>query len=196
MQTTTLKLSLLASTAALALSGCASTSTPAELPTIIELSTEATDSESLSESNDGFIAKPDQPDKEGDSETAAAEQTDSTESSASDLDYVRDYAELEIDDQMGDGTSVQIREIETSLQAGLIVIFDSTGSYLGEAIVSSTVQPVSIELATPIASSQELVAQLFSDNGNGVFDSKDLQVIESEDNEIEIIDEDFEYEIN
>lgn len=182
----------------LALSGCSASNSQMDLPTSIELGPQS-DDQSAQDSNQSV----DQSGTENSAVTEPSEAIDESESDVSNstdpedaIDFVVDDAELEIEDQSGDGTSVQIQEVKTSLQTGLLVIFDASGGYLGAAKVSSTVQPVSIELVNPISSSQELIGQLFADNGNGVYDSMDLEVIEADEDEREIIYEDFEYEMN
>ena len=108
---------------------------------------------------------------------------------------VIDESELEIEDQSGDGSRIQIDEIETNLASGLIVIFSQSGEVLGSAKASYSVTPVTIELSTPVTSDSELIAKLYADNGNGVFDYGDLQVFESDDDGLEAVEEDFEYEV-
>lgn len=190
--------SLFLASAVLMVTGCSSSTEQLELPSTIELGAASVEQEAVSTEQAG--------DQEGladqgttsSSDNSGESSVDNQDSSVSEtnLDFVADDAELEIEDQRGDGTTVQIDEVKTSLQSGLLVIFDRSGRYLGAAKVSSTVQPVSIELENPISSSQELIGQLFADNGNGVYDSKDLEVIEAYEDEREIIYEDFEYEMN
>lgn len=180
----------------LALSGCSSSNSQMDLPASIELGSSSAD-QSVQDSNESV----EQPGTENTPVTESSEamgesDIDDSTDPVDANDFVVDDAELEIEDQSGDGSSVQIQEVETSLQTGLLVIFDKSGAYLGAAKVSSTVQPVSIELENPINSSQELIGQLFADNGNGVYDSMDLEVIEAYEEEREIIYEDFEYEMN
>lgn len=178
--------------------GCSSSTDQLDLPAGIELGAASVDQQSEEPNlspNQGVSGDSEEiGSSEGSMESSA--DTEDYAGDQANLDFVADDAELEIEDQRGDGTSVQIDEVKTSLQSGLVVIFDKSGRYLGAAKVSSTVQPVSIELENPISSSQELIGQLFADNGNGVYDSMDLEVIEAYEDEREIIYEDFEYEIN
>ena len=172
-----------------ALSGCATAADSQSLPEAIELS----QSESAPETESGAESgsSTDQP---------TTEQKSISEDSSIDLDEsepgtVFDYGELEIEDQSGDGTSVRISEVSTSLASGLIVISNRSGDVLGTAKVSSAVQPVTVELTSPISSSQELFAKLYADNGNGEFDSSDLEVFEGDEDYLEPIEEDFDYEV-
>jgi hypothetical protein len=54
---------------------------------------------------------------------------------------------------------------------------------------------VTIELSTPVTSDSELIAKFYADNGNGVFDSADLEVFQRDDDELDAVEEDFEYEV-
>ncbi len=186
---------LAAAIAVLAISGCTQQSDLSSIPDSIELNTtETTQSE---ESADSETLNP--PTQPSDSEN---ETTDSDSSDASagigaegDQSMVIDDSEIEIEDQSGDGTSVQIAEIQTSLAAGLLVIFRESGEILGYSKVSPTAQPVTLDLSTRLSFDSELVARLYADNGNGVFDSADLPVYERDDDDLERVEEDFEYEV-
>lgn len=97
---------------------------------------------------------------------------------------VFDYeAEIEIEDQSGDGKSIEIREISVSLQGLLLVIFDNQ-KVVAQVPVSPTSQPVTVLTEAPILSNGELIAFLFKDNGNGVFDNQDLPVVEKPGDEV------------
>lgn len=122
-------------------------------------------------------------------------ETPSSIDSGSKADQVIDDSEIEIEDQSGDGKSIRISEIETNLASGLLVIFGLEGQILGSAVVSSSVQPVTLDLDTNLTQSSELIARLYSDNGNGVFDESDLPVFEQEDYGLERVEEEFEYEL-
>ena len=195
----------------LLLVGCTQSSVEMELPAAIDLTTDSVES-TLPEQGDS--TGPDLSDgvenprienePSGEQSEAESPQTDNSTNeevsseTPSSSEFAFDDAELEIEDQGGDGTSVLIDEVRTNLQAGLIVIFDRSGNYLGSAPVSASVQPVSIQLESPVTRSQELIGQLFADNGNGIFDSSDLPVSEPEEDQSdeEAIYEDFEYEVN
>ncbi len=180
------------------LSGCSQATPEVTLPDSVEIqsgsndgavsTTEETGSnQAAAESETPPTAEPIQPEISSDPDSDSQPQS-------STQDFVIDYAELEIEDQSGDGKTVAIEELRTSLPAALIVITNRSGSVLGVAKASATSTPVSIELRTPITVSQELYAQLFADNGNGDYDSSDLVVYEDLE-EREPITEDFDYRV-
>ena len=84
-----------------------------------------------------------------------------------------DYAELEIEDQSGSGLEVSVEEASVSLGYGFLVVMNKAGEVLGYSVVSPDSQPVAVSLKNPLSSSQELIGELFFDNGDGVF-SPDL----------------------
>ena len=195
----------------LLLVGCTQSSVEMELPAAIDLTTGSVEStlpeqgdSTGPELSDGVENPRIENEPSGEQSEAESPQTDNSTNeevsseTPSSSEFAFDDAELEIEDQRGDGTSVLIDEVRTNLQAGLIVIFDISGNYLGSAPVSASVQPVSIQLESPVTRSQELIGQLFADNGNGIFDSSDLPVSEPEEDQSdeEAIYEDFEYEVN
>ena len=195
----------------LLLVGCTQSSVEMELPAAIDLTTDSVESalpeqgdSTGSDLSDGVENPRIENEPSGEQSEAESPQTDNSTNeevsseTPSSSEFAFDDAELEIEDQRGDGTSVLIDEVRTNLQAGLIVIFDISGNYLGSAPVSASVQPVSIQLESPVTRSQELIGQLFADNGNGIFDSSDLPVSEPEEDQSdeEAIYEDFEYEVN
>lgn len=166
----------------LALAGCAP-ETPTSLPESIDLAP------TPSQQTEADSAEP------GDSESTNQPDSSEKPDSGTVSDQVIDDSELEIYDQVGDGSSVQIDEIETNLASGLIVIFSPSGEVLGSAKASYSVRPVTIELSSPITSDSELLAKFYADNGNGVFDSADLEVFERDEDDLEAVEEDFEYEV-
>jgi hypothetical protein len=170
--------------ALLLLTGCSQATPEVTLPDSVEIQsgsdnaavsgTEATGSnQAVAESETPPEAEPIEPEISSDPDIDSQQQS-------STQDFVIDYAELEIEDQSGDGRTVAIEELRTSLPA--------------VAKASATSTPVSIELRTPITVSQELYAQLFVDNGNGDYDSSDLVVYEDLE-EREPITEDFDYRV-
>ena len=112
-----------------------------------------------------------------------------------DFDYAIDArAEIEIDDQTGDGRSVMIEEIRVGREGTFLVIYDGSGLVLGTTEVSPQSQPVTVELAVELETSQELQATLYLDNGDGVFDlNSDRPLL---DYEGELIHEDFYYRVD
>ena len=102
------------------------------------------------------------------------------------------WVEIDIDDQSGDGKTVVIESLEVS-RVSFLVIFDREGSVLAAAEVSPQSQPVSITLDKSLSFSQELLARLYKDDGDGVFDiNLDMVLV---DDENEIAEEDFEYRL-
>lgn len=103
------------------------------------------------------------------------------------------FAELEIEDQLGDGESVQVEEVRLSLGDGFLVIVDRARTILGYAVVTPDSQPVVVKLTKKLSSSQELDAILYLDNGDGEFSPEtDSQIL---DEESEIVSEDFQYRL-
>lgn len=103
------------------------------------------------------------------------------------------FAELELEDQSGQGDRVQVEEVRLSLGSGLLVISDLSGNYLGSAIVTPDSQPVAVQLDNKINISQELIGTLYFDDGDGVFSAEsDFQI---RDDEGEIVREDFDYQV-
>lgn len=122
----------------------------------------------------------------------ASESPASSESNES--EYAQDrYAEIDIDDQSGDGTMVQIDEISISGSNSFLVIYNNQGLVLSSALVTPQSQPVTVKLQVPITNSQELEAVLYLDDGDGVFDlRKDRPIL---DYEGELVHEDFDYRV-
>ena len=181
--------------AILTISGCTQQSDLSSIPDSIELNTtEMTQSE---ESADSETLSPTSPTPANQNVTADSDSSDASAGigAEGDQSMVINDSEIEIDDQSGDGTYVRISEIETSLASGLLVIFGEDGEILGQSKVSPTAQPVTIDLEPQLSFDSELVARLFADNGNGVFDSADLPVYERDDDDLERVEEDFEYEV-
>ena len=155
----------LALLSSLVLSGCASTSPSLEPLSSIELG-EVSPSEPRSDSGQA-----DQPTPVSD-----------------------ELAELEIEDQSGLGYQVKLEEVRLSLGDGFIVITNQAGESVGYSVVTPDSQPVVVSLTFQVSSSQELSAQLFLDNGDGVF-SRDLDFPIS-DEEGEIVREGFSYTLS
>lgn len=118
-----------------------------------------------------------------------------SESESSSDEYAQDrYAQIDIEDQSGDGVMVQIEEIRISGSNSFLVIYNTSGLVLASALVTPQSQPVTIKLQVPITSSQDLEAVLYLDDGDGVFDlNKDFPIL---DYEQELVHEDFYYRVN
>ena len=104
------------------------------------------------------------------------------------------FAEIEIEDQSGDGSSVLIDEIQISAGNAFLVVYDSSGMVLGSTLVTPQSQPVRLRLDVPIATSQELEAALYLDDGDGKLSINDD--IPIYDDERELVHEDFYYGVN
>lgn len=103
------------------------------------------------------------------------------------------FAEVDIDDQSGDGTSVEIDEIKVVRGNSFLVIYDLNGIVLAESLVTPQSQPVTLALNTPVSVSQELQATLYLDNGDGLFElDLDLPILGEEG---ELVHETFWYSV-
>lgn len=128
---------------------------------------------------------------ESSSPSASSEERDDDD----EIEYAQDrYAEIEIDDQSGDGTSVRISEIQIAGSNSFLVIYNKNGVVLGSALVTAQSQPVQVRLDQPLESSQELEAALYLDNGDGIFRlNEDLPIL---DEERDLVHEDFYYQVS
>lgn len=100
-------------------------------------------------------------------------------------------AEIEIDDQSGSGSLVQIEEIRVGRSNTFLVIYDSEGLVLASTLVSPQSQPVNVELERPLNKSSRLEAVLYLDDGDGQFEIGDDSPLI--DDEGELVHEDFYY---
>lgn len=105
---------------------------------------------------------------------------------------VDDTAEIDVEDQRGDGSSVRVDEVRFSTGTGIVGIYDAGLKLLGWSVVKSGVKPVTVELDRTLGSSQELLAVLHRDDGDGQLGSGDPVVVE----EGEQVSEDFDYVLN
>lgn len=104
------------------------------------------------------------------------------------------YAEIEIEDQIGDGQSVLVDEIHISVGNCFLVFTDSTGAVIASTLVTTQSQPVVVKLESPVKQSQWIDAELHLDNGDGKFDpEQDVPLV---DDEGEPVDEDFFYRLS
>lgn len=100
-------------------------------------------------------------------------------------------AEIDIEDQTGDGQLVQIEEIRVGRSNTFLVIYDSGGVVLASTLVSPQSQPVDVKLERTLTKSSQLEAVLYLDDGDGQFEiDQDSPLI---DDEGELVHEDFEY---
>jgi hypothetical protein len=100
-------------------------------------------------------------------------------------------ADLDIDDQVGDGFSVVIEAVDTDLPAVHIAIETADGVLLGSDLRTEGLQPVTVRLDQPVPGPMELVGRMLSDDGDGILElGVDRPVI---DDEGEQVAEDFDY---
>lgn len=109
---------------------------------------------------------------------------------------VRDAAaEVDVEDQRGDGTTVAVQEVRLPTSDGHVVVIDPRSrAVLGSApVTAGTTRTATVRLTTPVQASGELVALLYADDGDGRFDpTTDAGVV---DDDGEAVDEDFEYTV-
>ena len=94
-------------------------------------------------------------------------------------------AELDIDDQRGEGSQVVIESLATGLTGVTLVLLDSKGTTVATLPVPPGVQPVAVELDTRLTTTQELRGVLMAPDGAGML----------MDDEGEAVEEDFDYVI-
>jgi len=100
-------------------------------------------------------------------------------------------ADLDIDDQAGDGLTVIIESVDTDLQAVHIVIETRDGQVLGSDLRTAGLQPVTMRLDQEVPESMELVGRMLADDGDGILEiGIDRLVV---DDEGEQVTEDFDY---
>lgn len=101
-------------------------------------------------------------------------------------------ADLDVEDQAGDGTQVVVDSVATGRESALLVITSAEGEVLGVQSVSARSQPVSVQLLKPVTSTQELIASLYLDTGSDRFfdPQRDAPLV---DEDGEPVREDFDY---
>jgi len=100
-------------------------------------------------------------------------------------------ADLDIDDQVGDGRSVVIEAVDTDLRAVHIVIETRDGQILGSDLRTAGLQPVTLRLDQPVPGPAKLVGRMLADDGDGILEiGADRPVI---DEEGEQVAENFDY---
>ncbi len=117
-------------------------------------------------------------------------------------------ADVELEDQSGDGTTVQVASV-SALEDGFVVIAlddDAGGQVLGSAEVpAGTTTDVQVDLGTPVPvatgddDGTEITATLYADtDGDGGFSAGDVAVAEpqdSDDDGDDVVDDDAEYRV-
>ena len=100
-------------------------------------------------------------------------------------------ADLEVEDQYGNGRSVTVTSVILGRGQAWLAVSDLGGNVLGVKELSPRAQPVTVNLQPPVTMSQELLAALYLDDGDGSFDAKrDTLMV---DEEGEPVSEDFDY---
>lgn len=100
-------------------------------------------------------------------------------------------ADLDIDDQVGDGRSVVIESVDTDLPVVHIVIETRDGQVLGSDLRTAGLQPVTLRLDQPVPGPAKLVGRMLADDGDGILEiGADRPVI---DEEGEQVAENFDY---
>ena len=190
---------LLGAAAVVLLAGCASGSDDVSTEPAVSLNPAA----SGSPTPEGSTATPDESTSTPTGGDTATADDDLVEDSTDDdvipmgtPTVVDNSAEVEVEDQTGNGRTVAVEEVRIGTEPGFVVIYDAGRSVLGWTYVPSRVRGVTIELTTPVQASRELVAALFRDDGDKEFDPQvDPLIVEQDDddNETEPVTEDFDY---
>jgi hypothetical protein len=98
-----------------------------------------------------------------------------------------DDAELDVEDQSGDGSSVRVEEVQLSRTDGFVAIFFENGdTLLGHAPVerSDDERRLDVPLDQSLTATARLVAVLHADDGDGVFDpATDPRVTDDDDDD-------------
>jgi hypothetical protein len=102
-------------------------------------------------------------------------------------------AELEVEDQGGDGSGVRVESVRLSSGSGHVAVQTRDGQLLGSSPVTRGSQPVTIALDPPVTGSGELLAVLYADDGDGALDTARDAVVVDDDGEREV--EDFDYRV-
>ena len=128
------------------------------------------------------------------SESSSGEDGETEDGAATPAGAVFDKdAEIEIEDQVGNGKTVVIDEFEVNIDNLWLVICTKDDRVLSALLTNTESKPVTLTLSSPVTTSQELVAYLFLDDGDGKFNAQlDVAVFEEPG---ELIGEDFMYEI-
>jgi hypothetical protein len=103
-----------------------------------------------------------------------------------------DDAEIEVENQTGDGRSVRVAEAQLTRADGFVAVYTADREQLlGVAAVQRSTdddRPVTVRLERPLTASAQLLVELHADNGNGRFDPEaDPRVAgNDDDNELEV----------
>lgn len=83
---------------------------------------------------------------------------------------VDELADLDVDDQVGDGRTVRVQQVRLSQGTGFVAIYDASLTVLGVARVGAGAQPVTVRFDDRAVQGGELLAILHRDDGDGGFD--------------------------
>jgi hypothetical protein len=103
-----------------------------------------------------------------------------------------DDAEVEAENQTGDGRTVRIAEVQLTRTDGFVAVYTADREQLlGVAAVKRSAdddRPVTVRLNPPLTATSQLLVELHADNGNGRFDPEaDPRVAgDDDDNELEV----------
>jgi len=113
-----------------------------------------------------------------------------------------DDAELDVEDQRGDGRSVAVEEVQLTSGSGFVAVYTRDGQLLGSAEVGRG-RTLTVELDEPIPATGEYRAVLFADDGDGTFDAEtDPRVVEADDDDDDqdddedAVDDEFDYRLS
>lgn len=100
-------------------------------------------------------------------------------------------ADLDIDDQRGDGDFVVIESVDSPYAKSFVVITNTSGQVLGVGLSTPDRQIVSIPLNPKVTTTSKLIGTLYADDGDGEFSPESDELVFDDDNEI--VSEDFDY---
>ncbi|MET1007528.1 MAG: hypothetical protein ABWX96_18400 [Propionibacteriaceae bacterium] len=124
---------------------------------------------------------------------SSAEPTPSTSESAAGATVTDERAEIDIDDQSGNGKTIEIQQVRLTSDSGFVAIYTRDNTLLGTVDVKAGTDSPSVKLDKTVPATGELNAVMFGDDGDGDFDPKtDPRVVEDDGDAVE---EDFDYRL-
>ena len=108
-----------------------------------------------------------------------------------------DRAELDVEDQRGEGRSVAVEEVRLTSGTGFVAVHTRDGRLLGSAEVGSG-RILTVELDERVPTTGDYRAVLFGEDGDGRFDADaDPRVVEPDDDadDDDPVDDDFDYQL-
>lgn len=184
------RLAVMAAVGALVLAGCSSGSDDVSTEPAVSLAPETTTAGTAPAATASALPDDDVTDDPTD------DAVDDSTVLAGASTVIDNSAQVEVEDQAGDGSAVQVESVRIGAEPGFVVIYDAGQTVLGWEYVPSAVRGVTVSLSTPVQASRELVAALFRDDGDKEFDaSVDPLIVEEDDDgtETEPVAEDFDY---